>query len=80
MDTKGLDRLQHRCGTCSEIFHSIEELREHEKVHALPADEGRESASVNGVRYYRAYYAHSVEISHWLNHSRAGKVLPPDEF
>jgi hypothetical protein len=70
MDTNGLDRLQHRCGTCSEIFQSIEELCEHAQVHARPADGRSEPASANRYRYDSVLYAHSVENSHWLNRGR----------
>jgi hypothetical protein len=76
MDTHSLVHLQHRCGTCGKILPSIEELREH--LQACPIDERSESAGVNGVRYARDNYAHSVEISLWLVHGRAGKSSPPD--
>jgi hypothetical protein len=79
MDSNGLARLQHRCGTCTEIFQTIEELREHAQVHARLADGRSEPASVNRQRYDRVLYANSVENSHWLNRGRAVKVLLSDE-
>ena len=79
MDTYGLGLLQHQCGTCGEIFHSIEELCAHARAHARPADWSSEPASPD--RYLRdsVLYAHSVENWHWSNRVRAVKVLLSDE-
>ena len=55
VDAKGLDRLHHRCGTCEEIFQSIEELREHAQVHARPADGRSEAVSANRYHDDTAY-------------------------
>jgi hypothetical protein len=79
MDTNGLNQLQHRCGTCSEIFQSIEELCKHARVHARPTDGRSEPASANRYRYDSVLYANSVENSHWLHRGRTVKVLLSDE-
>ena len=79
MDTHGLDRLQHRCGTCDEIFQSIEELCEHVQVHVRPADAQSEPASANRDCYYRVLFEDSVENSHRLNRGLPVKVLLSDE-
>jgi hypothetical protein len=79
MDSDSLDRLQHRCGTCDEIFLSIEELCVHVQVHARPAEGRGEPASANGYRYDSALFEDSVVNSHRLNRGLPVKVLLPDE-
>ena len=79
MDNDSLDRLQHRCGTCDEIFQSIEELCEHEQVHARPAAERSEPERANHYRYDGALFEDSAVNSHRLNRGLPVKVLLPDE-
>ena len=81
MDPKSLDRLQHRCGTCGEIFKSIEELCEHAQVHARATDEQSEPASATYYRYdhYSVSFEDRVEDLHRLHRGRAVKVQLPDE-
>ena len=81
MNANSLGRMRHRCGTCDEIFQSIEELCEHAQVHARATDEQDEPASATYYRYeyYSLHLEDRVEDLHRLHRGRAVKVLSSDD-
>lgn len=81
MDSRGFLQLRHRCGTCDEVFDSVEELCEHEQAHVGRTIVSSEPASAN--RYYYSYGADflsdGIENSHQVNRGLPLKVPRSDQ-